>query len=147
MGIAPHIDSICHIKDAGVILLGVAKTITINEKGERYTKRRVTHDCSFWGPSGLSVNNQVLRDTLHLCFYGFFPLRMLQMIAAMCIKWPSKCILIGETDLDAAYRHVHANAQIASICIAIVKILAFLCLCLPFGNTPALEEYTTISKT
>ena len=25
---------------------------------------RITHDCSFPGPSGLSVTNQVLKDTL-----------------------------------------------------------------------------------
>ena len=63
----------------------------------------------------------------------------------MRIKGPSKRIPIGETDLGAAYRRVHINAQVALTCIAIVVKLAFLCLHLPFGTTPAPAEYTTIS--
>ena len=52
------------IKNAGVVPLGVAEKFSINEKGERYTKRRVTHDYSLPGPSGLSVNNRVQQESL-----------------------------------------------------------------------------------
>ena len=38
---------------------GGYKKISINNKGGRYIKIRVTRDCSFPGPSGLSANNQV----------------------------------------------------------------------------------------
>ena len=38
-------------KNAGVVPLGVAEQLSINDKGERYIKRRITHDCSFPGPS------------------------------------------------------------------------------------------------
>ena len=100
------IDSLRHIENVGVVPLGVAEQLTIYEKGERYTKRRVTHDCSFPGPSGQSVNNRVLKDTLQPCFYGFCLLRILHMISAMRIKWPSKRILIEKIDLDAAYQYV-----------------------------------------
>ena len=51
------IDSIRHIKDVGVVPLGVAKKFSINKKEEHYTKILITHDCSFPGPSGLSVKN------------------------------------------------------------------------------------------
>ena len=68
------------------------------------------------------------------------------MISAMRSRWPTKRILMGKTDLDAAYRRIHANAKTASTCIAIVDKLAFLCLRLPFGTTPAPAEYTTISE-
>ena len=61
-------------------------------------------------------------------------------------RWPTKLILIGKTDLDAAYRRIHANTTTASTCIVIVDKLAFLCLILYFGTTPAPEEYTTISE-
>ena len=60
-------------------------------------------------------------------------------------RWPTKQILIGKTDLDAAYLQIHANATTASTCIGIVNELAFFCLRLSFGTTPALEEYTTAS--
>ena len=82
------------------------------------------------------MNNRVLKDTLQPFLYGFYFLRIFHMIAAMHTKWPSKCILIGKTDLDAAYLHVHTNAQIAATCIAIVKKLAFPCLRLTFDTTP-----------
>ena len=130
------IDSICHIKKLGVVPLGVAEKFTINKKLEHYTKIRVTHDCSFPGSSGLSVNNWLLRDTLQTCFYRFYHFRILHMITAMRIEWPSKRILIVQTNLGAAYRRVHTKLQIGSTCIAIVGKLAFLCLRLPFGTTP-----------
>ena len=45
------------IKNAGVVPLVVAEQFSIIEKGERYVKIRVTHDCLFHGPSGLLANN------------------------------------------------------------------------------------------
>ena len=68
------------------------------------------------------------------------------MISAMRSRWPTKRILNGKTDLDAAYRRIHANATTASTCIAIVDDLAFLCLRSPFCTTPAPAEYTTVSE-
>ena len=140
------IDSIRHIKNAGVVPLGVAEQCSINKKIKRYTKRHITHDCSFPGPLGLFMNSRVPKDTLQPCFYGFCLLRILHMIADMHIILPAKHIPIGKTDPNDAYRRVHANIQIAVTCIAIVGKLAFLCLRLPFGTTPAPEEYTTIGE-
>ena len=92
------------------------------------------------------MNNRVLKDTLQPCFCGFCLLRIIHIILSMRIKWPSKLILIGKTDLYAAYRCVHANAKIALTYISIVVKLAFICLRLPFGTAPAPAEYTTISE-
>ena len=68
------------------------------------------------------------------------------MISAIRSRWPTKRILIGKTDLDAAYRRIYANAKTALTCIAIVGELYFICLRLPFDITPAPAEYTTISE-
>ena len=68
------------------------------------------------------------------------------MISAMRSRWPTKRIIIGKTDLDAAYRRIHANSKTASTCIAIVNELDFLCLRLPFGTTPTPVENTTASE-
>ena len=140
------IESLQSIKNAEVVPLGVAEQFSINEKGERYIKRRVTHDCSFPGPSGVSVNNRVQQESLQPCFYGFCLLRILHMISAMQRRWPTKRILIGKTDLDTAYLRIHAHANTASTCIEIVDELDFLCLRSPFGTTPAPAEYTNISE-
>ena len=68
------------------------------------------------------------------------------MISAMRSRWQTKRIIIGKTDLDAAYRRIHANAKTASTCIAIVNEIYSICLRLPFGTTPAPAEYTTVSE-
>ena len=64
----------------------------------------------------------------------------------MQIRWPTKRILIGKTDLDSAYLRIHANAKTASTCISIVDKLDFLYLRLPFVTIPAPPEYTTVSE-
>ena len=69
------------------------------------------------------------------------------MISAMRRKWPTKRIIFGKTDLDAAYFRIHANVKTALTFIEIVYELAFLFLRLPFGTTPAPVEYTTFSET
>ena len=68
------------------------------------------------------------------------------MISAMRSRWTTKRILVGKTDLDAAYRIIHAHANTALTCIAIFDELAFLCLRLPFGTTPVPAEYMTIRE-
>ena len=126
--------------------LGVSEKLSIKEKGERYIKISVTRHCSLPGPSGLSVNNWVQLESLQPCFYDFCLLRILHMISAIPNKWPTKWIFIGKMDLDAAYPRIHENSTTGSTCIAIVDKLAFLCLWLPFGTTPAPSEYMTVRK-
>ena len=71
---------------------------------------------------------------------------ILHTISAIQSRWPTKRILIGKTDLDAAYRRIHANTTTVSTCIAIVNEVSFLCFRLPFGSTSAPAEYTTVSE-
>ena len=68
------------------------------------------------------------------------------MISAMQSRWPKKRIIIGKTDLDVAYRRIHANTTTTYTCTAIVDDLAFLCLKLPFVITPIPAEYMTVSE-
>ena len=63
------IDLVCHINNVGAVLLGLAEHFLVNYNREKYTKMCVTHDCSFTGPSGLLVNNRVLKATTQPCFY------------------------------------------------------------------------------
>ena len=68
------------------------------------------------------------------------------MISEMRSKWPTKQILIGYTDLDSAYRQIHATVTTAMPCIVIVDQLDFLCLRILFRTTLTPEEYTTLSE-
>ena len=58
------IESLQNIKNVGVVTIGVVEQLSMNEKGKRYIKTRVTHDFSFPGPSGFSANNRVQRESL-----------------------------------------------------------------------------------
>ena len=129
------IDSIRHIKNTGVVPLGIADQLSITKKVERYTKRRVTHDCYFPSPSGTSINKRVLRDSLQPCFCGFCLLRRLHMVEVMYPKWHSKRTLTKKY-LNAAYQSIYANAYIESLCITIMGRIAFIYLCLPCVTTP-----------
>ena len=145
------IKSLLSIKNAGVVNLGVAEKFVINYKGERYIKSRVTHDCSFPGPSGLSVDNRVQQESLQPCFYGFCLLSILHIISAMRSRWPTKQILIGKTDLDAAYQpdtckrenriDMHFNSQRAIFYLFVVTLWHHTCTsgiydCQRSGNRP-----------
>ena len=84
------IESLQNIKNAGVLPLRVAEQFSINEKGGRYIKKRMTRYFSFPGPSGLYVKNQVQRESIQPFFYGLCLLRILHMISEMLNKWPKK---------------------------------------------------------
>ena len=61
----PTIGSLQNIKNAEFVPLGVAELFSINDNGERCIKICVTLNCLFPGPSGIYVNNQVQRLSLH----------------------------------------------------------------------------------
>ena len=82
--------AIPNIKGCGVIPIGITKQITINDKGERIEKRRLTHDCSNVRDSGYSVNNMVDEELLEECTYGFCPLRILHNIQAIRLQNPTE---------------------------------------------------------
>ena len=76
-------ESLKRIKGAEVIPIGVAQHSSIDEAGDKYTKRRTTHDASFPPPSGKSVNNRLVRELLEPCFYGHCLIRLLHGIHQM----------------------------------------------------------------
>lgn len=53
-----------NIKGTSVVPLGIVSQWSINEEGNKFIKRRTTHDCTFPGPSGSSINNRVITELL-----------------------------------------------------------------------------------
>jgi hypothetical protein len=100
-----------HLKNASIAPLGLQKQDTINELGERVTKWRMTHDQTFPGESGLSVNRRTDMTALQPCMLGFALSRLLHYIVDLRSRHPTRPILIGKIDLKAAYRraHLHPN--------------------------------------
>jgi hypothetical protein len=71
------------IPNASLAPLGCHLQETINERGEKIPKYRMTHDQTFPGPSGKSVNLCINQDLLPPCMYSFVLLRSLHYIISL----------------------------------------------------------------
>lgn len=60
----------------------------------------------------------------------------------MRFRHKHKVILVSKTDMDAAYRCLHANLKSAATCIVIINGIAYILLRLPFGSSPAPSEFS-----
>ena len=140
------VNSIRKLVGAAVIPIGVATQTTVDENGDRYTKRRTTHDASFAPPSGKSINNRMDREALEPCFYGHCLLRFLHSIHRMRIEHPTLLILLIKYDLDAAYRRLHVLAKMAALAITILNDMAYILLRLPFGVANGPSDYCLVSE-
>jgi hypothetical protein len=91
------------IPKASIAPLGCHKQTMINTSGEIIPKYRLTHDQSFPGPSGLSVNLHVRKDLLPPIMYSFVLSRLIHYIVNTRKMLPSSKIFLCKVDLDAAY--------------------------------------------
>ena len=132
---------------ASVIPTGVTTQYTITSKGDRVIKRRLTHDASRPSSSGISVNLRCNKDNLDESLFGFCLIRILNHIHALRIKFPNDTIVINKTNLDSVYRRLHIMVKFALMYITIIDRIAYLLARLPFGSTPAADEFCTCSKT
>ena len=83
------------IKGGRLAPLNIASQWTIDEKGEKIKKKRLTHDQSFQGlVSGQSLNEQVITEDLEPIIYGHMFLRICHMIHAMRFAHPTVHILM-----------------------------------------------------
>jgi hypothetical protein len=65
----------------------------------------MTHDQSFPGPSGLSINLRVKKDLLPPILYSYVLSRSIHYIVNTRPIHPSTKIFISKVDLDAAFHH------------------------------------------
>lgn len=135
------------LEDACITPLGVAVQWTINEFCERVLKRRTTHDCSFPGQSGESCNLRVRHELLDECRFGHALRRFLHGIHSIRLRFPFHIIGISKTDLDSAYRRIHASIKAALSSITVLDDIAYLLVRLPFGSAPAPSIFSSISDT
>ena len=119
---------------------------TINENGERIPKFQMTHDQSFPGPSGLSVNNRVEEDELPPCMFGFCLLRIIHYIVHTRFRHPTTRILIGKYDIKSAYRRAHLSAKTAAESLMIFEGILYLALRMTFGGAPCPALWSCLSE-
>jgi len=140
-------DIIPKLKNACVIPVGVVSQSTVDELGETVEKMRLTHDCSWPGPSQYSVNNRINEDLLVPLQYGRCFYRVLHHIRHMRFNNPSRRILMAKHDLDSAYCRLHWHAKCALLCITIISNIAYLLTRLCFGISSGPSEWCLISET
>ncbi len=141
------VESLNSIPNASLAPLGCQEQETINEKGEKIPKYRMTHDQSFKGPSNTSVNLRVINDELPPCMYSYVFKRTLHYIVDLRLRHPHTPIYISKFDLDAAYRRCHLAANTSTECLTIYDNMLLMALRLTFGGSPCPSLWGYISDT
>ena len=129
-------DCLHKIPAASLAPLGIQFQKTVNEFGETVQMLRMTHDQTFRGPSGLSVNVRTQKDQLPPCVYGRVLLRLAHYIVHLRTKYPDKRILVGKYDLKAAYRRAHLSGPSVAECLTIFEGRLYASLRFTFGGSP-----------
>jgi len=96
----------------------------------------MTHDQTFPGTSGLSVNIRTIKEKLPPCVYGRVLLRLTHYIVDLRAKHPEKRILVGKYDLKSAYRRAHLSGPSVAECLTIFENRLYASLRFTFGGTP-----------
>ena len=130
-----------------MIPIGTVCQLTIYEKGNPKEKRRLTHDCSWEGPSYFSINSRIDKDLLEPLQYGRCIHRVLHNIQHVRFTHPEEKILMTKHDLDSAYRRLHWHAKCALLCITIIRSIAYVLTRLCFGIASGPSKWCLISET
>ena len=141
------IDTALVLPNSSIAPIGVVEQETLNETGERIPKFRMTHDQSFPGPSGTSVNKRVITEELPPCLFGFCLQRILHYIVDTRRRLPTVRILIGKYDIKSAYRRAHLSAETAVESLMIFENILYLALRMTFGGSPCPSQWSCISET
>jgi hypothetical protein len=131
---------------ASIAPLGCHKQTTIDEEGNTIPKYRLTHDQSFPGPSGLSVNLRVKKDLLPPIMYSFVVSRLAHYIINTRLLHPDTMIYLCKVDLDATYRRCSLSSRTAMECLTVYKDLLLIALRLTFGGAPGPNLWGVISE-
>jgi hypothetical protein len=135
-----------YLKNASIAPVGCHKQTTISETGQIIPKYRLTHDQSFPGPSGLSVNKRVQRNLLPPIMYSFVLLWVIHYIVNLHHLHPSTSILICKVDLDAAYCHGTLSSSTSLESMTIYDGLLLVALRITFGGSPCPALWGVISE-
>jgi hypothetical protein len=140
-------EALFDIPNASLAPLGCVEQDTINERGERSTKFRMTHDQSFLGPSLHSVNERVVKECLPNCMYSFALLRILHYLVSLWSRHPNIKIFISKFDLESAYRRCHLSGSTASESLTIYNDTLIMALRMTFGGAPCPSLWGLSSET
>ncbi len=140
-------DVLCKLKGASIAPLGCHKQTSIDELGMIIPKYRLTHDQSFPGPSGLSVNARVIKEMLPPIMSSHVLSRIIHYIVNTRLRHPKTKIFLSKIDLDSAYRRCSMSSRTSLESITIYDGLLLVALRLTFGGSPCPSLWGVISET
>ena len=127
------------IPNATIQPLGLAQQWTLDEKGNRVTKFRMTQDLSYSSNRiGLtrSINSRIDMNAYTEMIYGWCLPRIMHYVVALRLAEPENIIFICKYDYSDAYRRIAHSASAAAQTIATHDGMAYLSLRLTFGGSP-----------
>ena len=127
------------IPGAMVQPLGLVQQWTVNPKGERVIKFRLTQDLSFStdrAAAPTSINARVDMTAYAEMIYGWCLPRIIHYVVSLRARFPDLRILISKYDYSDAYRRIAHSAAAAAQTIAVNGTTAYLSLRLTFGGSP-----------
>jgi hypothetical protein len=130
------------IPGAMVQSLGLVAQWTINEKGERVAKYRLTQDLSYAATEKrLAVNKRIDMDAYVEMIYGWCLSRIIHSIVSLRLQYPRSRILAAKYDYSDAYKRIAHHPSAAVQTIGTVNIsneerIAIINLRLSFGGSP-----------
>ena len=127
------------IPNAAIQPLGLAHQWSIDEKGKRVDKWRMTQDLSFSSSRvgiPVSINSRIDMSAYVEMIYGWCMPRILHYIVALRLKYPGKVIFICKYDYSDAYRRVAHSASAATQTISVHEGRGYISLRLTYGGAP-----------
>jgi len=135
------------LKQTSLAPLGCHKQTTINESGTIVPKYRLTHDQSFPGPSGLSVNSRVNKNLLPPIMYSFVLSRIIHYIVNTRSIHPTMKIFLCKIDINAAYCRCSMASTTSLESMTVFDRLLLVALRITFGGSPCPNLWSVISET
>lgn len=140
-------DIINPILNASLAPLGCVKQDTTDEHGNKIQKFRMTHDETFPGPSGLSVNLRVVKIHLPPILNSFALIRSIHYIVNFWLHHRNTKIFICKVDLDAAYCHCSLSSTTATKYLTMYDGLFLTAFWMKFGGAPCSSLWGVIYET
>ena len=116
--------------------MNIIEQLTIDEKGNRIPKKRITHNQSMEFGSKSSLNSRLISEEIQDVMYGKCILRIIHDIVVKRRDFPTKRIFLQKVDYKSAYRrgHLSAEAALQTVTQCVERDLAFIYLRLTFGG-------------
>jgi len=139
------------IPNAMVQPVGLAKQWTLDEKGNRTVKYRITQDLSYSETSNdeeapMSINSRIDMAQYPEMVYGWALPRIIHFIVALRLASPKRTIFISKYDYSDAYRRMAHSALAVAQTITTCLAYAFVYFRMTFGGSPNPPTWCNFSE-